>query len=226
MSTPHITKPLRWLLIILVIDLLFSLLWSTQVLKKTDTFHKSAELQAVVILMGNFTKDYRELGPETLKRLNFALSLKDNSTIDNYLCVGGSRPTENIIGAELMKEYLVTNGISPAQVYADGNSFDTKGNWADAVKLIEQKNWQNVGVISSAFHLYRLHKYIADTRGDTKIALIPFPYSQSTPETTLTNLWMSIHYEWMTYALYAMPEPVYNLIVSYLRPQQIVSHNA
>ncbi|WP_163336076.1 YdcF family protein [Desulfopila sp. IMCC35008] len=225
MSPPHLTKAFKWLLVFLVIDLLCSFIWSAYIIKKTKSFTKLTDLHAVVILMGDFTNNYKGLGPETLKRLNFALSLHNDLSIDNYLCVGGSRPTENIVGADLMKEYLVQKGISPVHVYADGNSFDTRGNWADALQLIEQKNWKTIGVISSAFHLYRFKEYIAPTNEEIQVSLIPFPYDRSTPKTTLANLWISIHYEWLTYALYAMPEPVYDMIVSLLRPQQVSPQN-
>lgn len=221
MSSPHITNVLKLLLLFLFIDLLLSFTWSTYILKKTRPFTNSTAPQAVVILMGDFKNNYRELGPETLKRLNFALSLQNDLSIDNYLCVGGSRPTENVIGADLMKEYLVQNGIPAKRVYVDGRSFDTRGNWDDALQLIKQEKWKSIGVISSAFHLYRFKEYIASTNGEIQLSLMPFPYERSTPKTTLANLWISVHYEWLTYALYAMPEPFYNMIVSYLRPQQV-----
>jgi uncharacterized SAM-binding protein YcdF (DUF218 family) len=221
----YISKTIKWLITILIIDLTIFLLWSSYVIKRVDSLQKSPDLQVVVILMGDFTNNYKELGPETVKRLNHALSLKDEVSIDNYLCVGGSRPTENIVGAELMKEYLGKGGIPIEQIHTDGHSFDTKGNWTDAVRLIERNQWKTVGVISSSFHLYRFNEFIAEPPGDLQVYLMPFPYHQSSPKTSLANLWITAHYEWLTYTLYAMPEPLYNTIISYLRPQQPVQHS-
>ncbi len=212
-------KTLKFIFLLIIIDIMLSAAWAFYILKRTGDFEKQNHFQVVVILMGDFNHDYSALGSETLKRLNFALSLRDKLYIENYLCVGGSRPTENIFGAELMKDYLQKNGVPAKQIYSDGRSFDTKGNWQDALKLIEQKNWKTVGMISSAFHLYRAKQFIIKPSKNVNISFIPFPYITSYPKTTLLDLWRSIHYEWVAYILYALPASIYNSVLLLDRPQ-------
>jgi uncharacterized SAM-binding protein YcdF (DUF218 family) len=215
-----IKRPIVILSLLIALDLGMSVIWTQTILTKTTAFEKAKELNAAVILMGDFSNDYTALGNETLKRLNFALSVRETMPLNNFICVGGSRPTNNIIGAELMGDYLTNHGVPSDNIYIDGDSFDTKSNWKDVLKLIRQQNWKTVGVISSALHLYRFNNFIVEEEEGIKVTMLPFPYNQSVPKTTAIDLWKAIHYEWITYVLYAMPDQIYNLIVSYIRPQQ------
>lgn len=214
-----IKNTVRYLFLLIIVDVLFSVLWSVYILNKTNNFKKQTNVQVVVILMGDFNKDYTQIGSETLRRLNFGLSLFNDFHSKNYLCVGGSRPNSNIYGAELMKDYLQRNGVPAGQIYTDGRSFDTKGNWDDALNMVEKKQWKSVAVISSAFHLYRARKYIIDSNKKVRVTFIPYRYESSNPETNLLDLWFSVHYEWVTYLLYALPAHVYDSVLLFIRPQ-------
>lgn len=222
--SPVSRKTSKWLLFIVLLDLLTSLIWGISILNKVEKFKHPGQFDAVVILMGDFSEEYTALGPQTLRRLNFALSLKDEVQIEHFLCVGGSRPVSKVVGSELMKAYLHEHGIPDDKLYSEGESFDTRGNWSDATIVIQENKWKSVGVISSAFHLYRFYTHVADTENNFRISLLPYSYMSSNPETTLFDLWLSIHYEWVTYLLYALPEPIYNLAVSLIRPQQVVTN--
>lgn len=218
-----VKRAVKYLLLLLIVDITLSSLWTVYILNKTDGWEKHTHYQVVVILFADFNKDYSGLGPETFRRLNFGLSLMDEIQIENFLCVGGSRPTHNIYGAKLMKDYLQRSGVPPERVYADGRSFDTKGNWDDALKAIEQNNWKTAGVISSAFHLYRAKQFIITPMQNVEVSLIPFEYKNSMPKTTLYDMWVSVHYEWVTFILYALPESVYNSVLTLFRPQETTS---
>ncbi len=209
----------KLLIILLMFDSLACLAWSGYVLNATEHYGKQDRFDVVVVLMGDFNEDYSDLGEETRRRLNFAVSLLDRYRVNAFLCLGGSRPRSHIIGADLMKSYLEAQGIPPQRVLADGKSFDTFGNWRDAVARIEDNRWRNVGIISSAFHLYRLERYIIDHREGLNISLLPFSYRNTAPRISLLELWESVHYEWITAIVYSLPRPVYEWIVSLLRPQ-------
>jgi len=215
----RISYIVKLLIIFILFDSLVSLSWSKYVLSAIEDEERQERFDVVLILMGDFNEDFSDLGEETKRRLNFAVSLKDKYPIGTFLCLGGSRPRSNIIGAELMKGYPERHGVSSSNVLADGKSFDTFGNWKDARKRIEDNHWQHVGIISSGFHLFRMKKYILDTPDHFELSLLPFSYQNASPRISIFELWKSVHYEWITYTIYFLPKPFYDSIVSLIRPQ-------
>jgi len=204
---------------IVIFDLIGSVSYYLHVARTFPTV-PAGSFEAVVILMGDFNDDYSDIGQETRRRLNHAASLQSNNAIGSFLCLGGSRPQEQVIGAEFMKKYLQQQGIPPESIITSGTSFDTITNWADALEIITRHGWSTIGVVSSAMHLFRLKNTIAQGALQGKLTFLPFPYTESTPPSSMLSLWQAIHYEWVIYLLYSFPEPVYNLVIQNLRPQR------
>lgn len=205
---------------VIVFDLALSVAWAWHVLQNVPYQENSGHFDVVIILFADFNSDYSGLGAESQRRLNHSLTLSKLSGIDNILTIGGSRPTHNILGAELMKDFLENRGVPPNRLHADGSSYDTLSNWQDAQIIIDANNWGSVGIVSSAFHLHRLGKHLANSVHDFDLSLLPYSFTEATPDISPLEMWRSVHYEWLTYTLYQLPRPIYSAILSFIRPQQ------
>lgn len=202
-----------------IIDLFISTIWFLNSIHSYEEGRKEEKYEAAIIFMGDFNFSYTALGKQTLRRLNFALDLQQAGTVTKFLCVGGSRPGKNIYGAELMKKYLQQHGVPENNIFSETQSFDSKSNWSQTLKIIEEKRWHSVCLISSPLHLKRLQTITIAPGKELAIFPKPFSYSAAKPKITRLELWRHIHHEWIAYFLYTLPEPVYNQIVGLLRPQ-------
>lgn len=177
------------------------------------------KLDGIIVLFGNFSPDFKAPGNESIRRLNHAAEIHRRYNNAPILCVGGSRPDHMAKGAELMKEYLIDLGIAENLVFANADSYDTYTNWRDAKNVIKADNWQAVGVVSSAMHLYRFNKYIVKKNNNLTVFLLPHAVFQSVPLTSPIELWKTVQYEWASYAAYLLPGALYAKLLNYLRPQ-------
>jgi len=65
--------------------------------------------------------------------------------------------------AEAMKEYAVQEGVPPSAIIKEETSQDTIGNaYFTKVNFLEPKNWKDIIVVTSNYHLKRT-KFIFDT---------------------------------------------------------------
>ncbi len=210
---------LKVISLIIVFDLFVAGVWFLHVNSISGKEKNSEHFEAAVIFMGDFNNNYTGLGQETLRRLNFAIDLNKSKIVENLLCVGGSRPTKNVYGAKLMKKYLEQNGVPIENVFVEIQSFDSKSNWFNALKSIEEQGWRSIALISSSIHLQRLKKKIINPIKHIKVSSTPFSYSIAEPRITFLELWRGIHHEWVAYFVYSLPEPLYKKILKILRPQ-------
>ncbi len=220
-NIPKYTSTYFWLKLItlcIVADLLIAGIWFSYILS-TKKDMNGENFEVAIIFMGDFNSSYTALGKQTLRRVNFALNLYKSGTVSSLLCVGGSRPRQNLYGAELMKKYLLQNGVAEEYIFTETQSFDSKSNWSNSLKIIEKQKRRSICLISSPLHLHRLNKIISNPTKHLKIFPLPFSYTAAKPKITSVELWKYIHHEWIAYFLYALPEPVYSLILAVLRPQ-------
>lgn len=212
-------KALYFIAVIALINLVATAVFTYTIKNRLSHSPSPDKLDTLVILFADFTDDYKELGEESIKRLNYAISSSSQYRSASFLCVGGSRPDYKVKGAELMKNYLMDHGIAGDKVFADGNSYDTRTNWSDARRLIKEKNWHSVGIVSSAFHLYRFNNHIIGGDEEFNSFLLPHPLFHTSPQTSFVELWEAVQYEWAAYTAYLLPDAMYKKILSLIRPQ-------
>jgi uncharacterized SAM-binding protein YcdF (DUF218 family) len=177
------------------------------------------EVPAVAVLIHDFNRETGALGPETKRRLNFAIQLYAKGVVGRIVCIGGARPRFHMFGSEHMREYLMEAGIPPEHISADKTSFDTTSNWKIAYRIARDQKWSAMGVISSPFHLYRARQIINEEgpKENLEVVFMPYSLTQSNPPKTLIDIWSEIHYEWRAYLSNLLPEFAYKRIIHYLR---------
>lgn len=212
-------KFLFFILLLVIINLSATISFVLVIDNSLKERAKPEKLDVIVILFADFTHDYKDLGKASIKRLNHAMKMSKRYGTPSFLCVGGSRPNYRVKGADMMKSYLIANGINENRVYADANSYDTRTNWQDAKILIEANRWVEVGVVSTPFHLYRFNRFIIGNENDFELYLLPHPIFKTTPSSNLAETWMAVNYEWIAYAAYLLPERLYEKLVGFIRPQ-------
>ncbi|MGI0115861.1 YdcF family protein [Zooshikella sp. RANM57] len=180
----------------------------------------SPNVDGLIILMGDFNDSYTALGNQTLRRLNYALTLARKKTIKNFLCVGGSRPNNNIYGATLMKQYLISQGIDKNNILTETQSYDSQTNWQNASSMITQQGWQTVYLVSTPLHFQRFKTIIEQNPINTEVILQPISYKTAKPEITYWELWLNVHYNWAANISLFLPESFRTRLLMFIRPQQ------
>lgn len=166
-----------------------------------------------------FSHDSSIITPEAKRRLNHAMILYKNGKIGNILCVGGGRSDKSLKGSKLMSEYLLDRGIPSDYVFYDQHSNDTLSNINEAIRIIGEKKFNSVVLISSRLHLYRMKILLLKNKyKNIRFKYEPYSYNDSKPPTNYASLWIDIHHEWIALALNkVLPARTYRNLVDWLR---------
>ncbi|MGE0268748.1 MAG: YdcF family protein [Candidatus Omnitrophota bacterium] len=202
------------------VDLLVSFVWFMSVTADEKTeYLERAEL--AIVLMGDVNENFTDIGPKTRQRLDHALKLQEQGFFDRYLCVGGHRPNRHFSGAQMMKEYLLRNGVKEENIFLEPHSYDTKTNLRYTAPILRNNKWYSVILISSPLHIHRIKKMRESKYFQGRIVQwAPHPYSKPNSKLDLAEIWKDIHYEWTSYAVGLLPYPVYSRIVHFVREQK------
>jgi uncharacterized SAM-binding protein YcdF (DUF218 family) len=207
------------LLSLIIIDLLCCLFYARYVIY-TERVTYIPQAKAAVVLMGDFNDVKTGLGKQTIRRLNYTIDLHRSGYMEYILCVGGARPKLDLYGSEMMRRYLIDNGVPDKVIFKEDRSYDTYTNWIEAEQIIRENNWDSVFVISSPFHIFRARKIITQHAPENLILyFLSFDYSTVEPKATLFELIGRIHYEWASWAIQCLPPDMYNRLIRYLRHQ-------
>ena len=207
-----------FLCVVCAADLVLAWFWFGHAVNTTAPQTRSS-YDAIITLMGDFNDDYSDLGAETTRRLNHALSLGGGSKDTVFVCIGGSRPQSGVVGAEMMRAYLEAHHIAPQQIITGFSSYDTLTNLEEADSLLTGRNWAHIGLVSSPLHLFRITTALKGKGGNRRYILLPYPYSSTRPHARPVQIWKAIHYDWATYLLYRLPAPLYRTVIGHLRQQ-------
>lgn len=174
----------------------------------------------IMVLMGEVNHDFTDIGAQTIRRLNYAHQLMLAGKADYILCVGGLRVARNFSGARVMKDYLVRKGIDADKVFVEPKSYDTKTNMRFASEILRGQNWTSAIIVSSPLHINRIRKIQElDFLKGIDIQFASFMYSQAVPKMSILDRIRHVHYEWMSYGVSALPDPIYQKIVRHIREQ-------
>ncbi len=89
-------------------------------------------------------------------RLDAAVTVLDSNPAARCIVSGGLGAGEQYTEAQVMKRYLVAQGIAPERIYEEGRSTDTHENIAYSLELIRQHGLsERVVIATQEFHQYR-----------------------------------------------------------------------
>ncbi|TCS95952.1 YdcF family protein [Hazenella coriacea] len=174
----------QWLIIgsIPVIGLLIILItfWSLTS-RYDDLMPDSKHHQAAIVLGAALWDD--EPSPALKERLNTALVLYQNQTVD-ILILSGGLGNDGITEAEGMKNYLVSKGVSEEDLILETGSHNTQENLAHSAKLLEAQQIHDVVLVTHDYHMYRALEYahragISATPAPTHSTVLFMPYHKA-----------------------------------------------
>ena len=159
----------------------------------------SGSYPAGVVLFGDFSAG--GIGHETERRLGVALELYRAGRLERILCVGGNRRDVPRRGAELMRDHLVAEGVSPAAILVGHGSYDTHTNLQEIAAIAEARGWVAVVIISSPLHLARVRALAATLERPVRFLFAPYDYDHVHPPVGGLELLRQVHYEWVVNVL-------------------------
>ncbi|MBP9855282.1 MAG: YdcF family protein [Candidatus Omnitrophica bacterium] len=205
---------------LMVVDSSIASVWFMNVISEEKTM-SLRKADVGVILMGDINRDFTDVGPKTYQRLDYALKIHQQGLFKFFLCVGGDRPKHHFLGAEKMKDYLVKKGIKEENIFLEPHSYDTKTNLQYMVPILRENKWISVILISSPLHIHRIKKKnMIKCVPDLKVQWTPHPYFESDTPINMINVWKDSHYEWISYLVDVLPEPMYLRLVHFVRGQK------
>ncbi|MFK0520635.1 YdcF family protein [Paenibacillus illinoisensis] len=118
-----------------------------------------------VIILGSGIRG-TELSLTLKQRLDASLDYIRNHPQTPVIVSGGQGPGESIPEALAMKNYLVEQGITPAQVIMEDKSTSTQENMAFSKKIIDEAGLEHpeIMIVTSDYHMFR-SKYLAAKNG-------------------------------------------------------------
>jgi vancomycin permeability regulator SanA len=143
-------------LIVLLVFLLLFFIW----IHTASLQYKGEE--AIVIL--GYKCDGNEIHPFLLERLKMALKLIGSHPFCKIIVLGGAVGSSSKTESEIMRDYLVRNGIQYDRIVMDTESMNTVENLINCKEILEFEKIQACLMISNSFHIRRIH-FIAKTVG-------------------------------------------------------------
>lgn len=219
-------KRIKFILVIAGILILIDVIvFSVIPYRVFDSDKITSRADCAVFLYCGIPKHAPEINNESKRQLDFAYKLYKNNITKNILFSGGRRSSlsKNLFGSVTMAEKAVNMGIDKKNVFYEVNSYDTKTNLMESLKIIKQNTWNQVWIVSSKFHIMRA-KYLAEkenmiTANDNlTLHFVSYPYSDTSPKIKRLEIFYYFHYNVVVYFLnIIMPDKWYNSLVRWLR---------
>ncbi|PNR94005.1 YdcF family protein [Petrotoga sp. 9PWA.NaAc.5.4] len=139
---------------------------------------KNFSEESVIVILGGgiipMTPRYGEgeLSDSALKRVYEGYLIHKNYNLP-IIVTGGQLRGTNIPEATIMKQELINFGVNPSYIYAEEKAKNTQQNAMFVLEYLENKNYNNIFLVTSAVHMHRALKYFENVSDD--INIIPFP---------------------------------------------------
>ncbi len=117
----------------------------------TDDIHAAD----VAIVPGNTVEKDGRPSARLRARLDQTVALYRQGLFPNVIVSGGVG-SEGFDEAEVMKRYLVENGVPEGRIYADSGGANTYLTARNAARMMRENGWQSAMVVSQYFHVPRM----------------------------------------------------------------------
>ncbi|MCI0472638.1 MAG: YdcF family protein [Ignavibacteria bacterium] len=152
-----------------------------------------------------------DLSEESVKRCTKAMQLYFEMNLDNIICTGGLKTNLPRTGSKMMKEFLTAGGVNVKNIFADTLSHSSLSNWRESLKIMKEKGFKKILIISSPSHILRL-KYICVEPG-LHVKCITF-----TPDSGVIDIFIDSNIEFgKWFFLLFMPESLSDWIKDLIR---------
>ena len=108
----------------------------------------------VAIVLGNTVESDGRPSARLQARLDKAVALYRGGLFQHVIVSGGVG-VEGFNEAEVMKRYLISQGVPEGRIVADGEGRTTSLTARNAARLMRERGWQSALVISQYFHISR-----------------------------------------------------------------------
>jgi len=201
---------LKIFILLIILNLSASIIYYQYVVRFLKNHEISGVYDTGIIFFHDFDEK-NKLSSITRERLNHSFELYEKKIIRNIILAGGTRLEKNLYGAKLMRKYSLNAGIPGSKIYYDSLSFDSFSNWEEAKKIIHLKDWNEILIISSPMHLFRLSKICKD---ETKNILFSTYLNDYINNYSYYHIWKDIQYEFVAWvAFWLLPEKHYKKLI-------------
>lgn len=191
----RLKKTLLIFLLIFCFDFLASIIFLFVVFHFLNSSKNLETYDVGLVFNHSYLLDYQVFSGEGVERIKLAMKAYNDGLINNILCTGGYVKSINFSAALEMKKMLIDFGINDSAIYYDSISNNTLSSWHESRKIIQQKKWHSVLIISSPFHLYRISKIVNSK--ELTIGYKSFTFWDYCKIKGCLNLYFEIHLEWM-----------------------------
>lgn len=108
----------------------------------------------VAVVLGNTVERDGRPSARLRARLDKAVELYRGGLF-RHIIVSGGVGVEGFNEAEVMKSYLISQGVPEGRIVADGGGLTTSLTARNAARLMQEQGWQSALVISQYFHIPR-----------------------------------------------------------------------
>lgn len=108
----------------------------------------------VAIVLGNTVESDGRPSPRLRARLDKAAELYRGGLF-RHVIVSGGTGVEGFNEAEVMKTYLINQGVPEDSIIADGEGLTTSLTARNAARVMKERGWQSALVVSQYFHVPR-----------------------------------------------------------------------
>jgi uncharacterized SAM-binding protein YcdF (DUF218 family) len=152
-------------LLVLVVfseDVVANALWGSLERGVRSTMKPNVTYDAVIVLSGMVEPDPTEARGEpsyndNVERVLTAFDLLRVGRVQNVLVSGGATRTNGTgpIEADVLAKQLAGWGIDGARIVEERQSRNTRENATESAKLVAEKGWKSLLLVTSAFHMPR-----------------------------------------------------------------------
>lgn len=145
-------KAAQILLIILLASILIFAFSATLIV--ADGLNDNVQAADVAVVLGNKVEIDGRPSERLRARLDKVIELYGQSLFANVIVSGGIG-SEGFDEAEVMKLYLVANGLPENHIFVDSGGATTRLTAKNAALIMRENGWQSALVVSQYFHISR-----------------------------------------------------------------------
>lgn len=120
----------------------------------TDGLRDEIRHTDVGLVLGNTVQTNGQPSPRLRARLDKTLELYRAGLFAEVIVSGGVG-VEGFDEAEVMKQYLIANGVPEARIHADSQGLDTHSTARNAAAMMAAHGWSSTLVVSQYYHVPR-----------------------------------------------------------------------